>query len=106
MVVHACTDRRCALQAKERSWLEAQLAEAEQRLAAAQREREEEEARLIAATDSVEGARLARENGSAGVPLAACPRSLRTKLWDCARWEVAGCQQGVALCACMVLLKR
>jgi septal ring factor EnvC (AmiA/AmiB activator) len=61
VVVHACTDRRCALQAKERSRLEAQLAEAEQRLAAAQRERKEEEARLNAATDSVEGARLAQK---------------------------------------------
>ena len=44
------------MQAKERSQLEAQLAEAEQRLAAVQREREEHENRLSAATDSVEGA--------------------------------------------------
>lgn len=44
------------LQAKERSQLEAQLAEAEQRLATVQRERVEHEQRLSAATDSVEGA--------------------------------------------------
>ena len=67
-VIHACTYTSRALQAKERSRLEAQLAEAEQRLAAAQREREEEEARLSAATDSVEGARLARESRIAGAP--------------------------------------
>lgn len=46
------------VQAKERSQLEAQLAEAEQRLATVQREREQHEQRLSAATDSVEGAQL------------------------------------------------
>ena len=47
---------RRALQAKERSQLEAQLAEAEQRLEAVQKERAEQEEHLSAATDRVEGA--------------------------------------------------
>ncbi len=82
------------MQAKERSRLEAQLAEAEQRLAAAQREREEEEARLNAATDSVEGARLARESGAAGALLAACSRPAQNRQHRCrATWQLTGCQQ-------------
>ena len=44
------------LQVKERSQLEAQLAEAEQRLEAVQKERAEQEEHLSAATDRVEGA--------------------------------------------------
>ena len=46
------------LQAKERSQLEAQLTEAEQRLEAVQKEREEQEERLSAAAERVEGAHV------------------------------------------------
>ena len=44
-----------SLQAKERSQLEAQLADAEQRLEVVQKERAEQEEHLSAATDRVEG---------------------------------------------------